>query len=198
MGVKFSQLPTTTEVADDDYFAVLDTSDVVLKKVAAENIVAKPQYEEISYQDWLQLSPAQQAATNYYIPDYPNPSNTASQVAYNNQTSGLASTSVQGAIDNLDSAVDGLASTVSQLDTTLTTKINKCEVLVISVPSFNSLPQTVTDTNIEDDMVVVNSVLGTPSSQTGDWTVNTSNGSLTISGTISGSTTLTLYLAKSR
>ncbi len=70
-------------------------------------------------------------------------------------------------------------------------------VLTVTVPSFNSLPQTVSNADITSDMVVVNSVLGTPSSQTGDWTVTTSTGSLTIAGTISGSTTLTLYLAKS-
>jgi len=78
-------------------------------------------------------------------------------------------------------------------------KVSKTEVLIINVASFSSLPQTVSNANIESDMVVVNSVLGTPSSQTGDeWTVTTSNGSLTINGTISGSTTLTLYLMKSR
>lgn len=79
-------------------------------------------------------------------------------------------------------------------------KISKTEVLIINVASFSSLPQTVSNANIESDMVVVNSVLGTPSAQTADWTITTSNGSLTISGTsaISGSTTATLYLMKSR
>ena len=73
------------------------------------------------------------------------------------------------------------------------------EVLVVDVDTaFNSLPQTVSNANITSDMVVVNSVLGTPSAQTGDWTVTTSTGSLTIAGTISGSTTATLYLLKSR
>jgi len=72
------------------------------------------------------------------------------------------------------------------------------EVLVLDVASFSSLPQTVTNSNITSDMVVVNSVLGSPAAQTGDWTVTTSDGSLTVSGSISGSTTLTLYLAKSR
>lgn len=82
----------------------------------------------------------------------------------------------------------------------LNDKISKAEVLIINVASFSSLPQTVSNANIEDDMVVVNSVLGNPSAQTADWTVTTSNGSLTISGTsaISGSTTLKLYLMKSR
>ena len=80
------------------------------------------------------------------------------------------------------------------------TKVSKTEVLIINVSSFSSLPQTVSNASIESDMVVVNSVLGNPLVQTADWTVTTSNGSLTISGTsaISGSTTATLYLMKSR
>lgn len=68
-------------------------------------------------------------------------------------------------------------------------------VLQVDVPSFSSLPQTVSNADVTADHVVVNSVLGTPSAHTGDWTVTTSAGSLTIAGTISGSTTLTLYLA---
>lgn len=68
-------------------------------------------------------------------------------------------------------------------------------VLQVDIASFSSLPQTVSNSAITADHVVVNSVLGTPSAQTGDWTVTTLDGSLTVSGTISGSTTLTLYLA---
>lgn len=68
--------------------------------------------------------------------------------------------------------------------------------LVITVASFSSLPQTVSDNRITDDMVCLKAELGTPSAQTGDWTVTTSAGSLTISGSISGSTTATLYLAR--
>ena len=73
-------------------------------------------------------------------------------------------------------------------------------VLVLDVPSFSSLPKTVTNANITSDMVVLKAELGTPSAQTADWTVTTSNGSLQITGTsaISGSTTLKLYLMKSR
>ena len=82
----------------------------------------------------------------------------------------------------------------------INTKVSKTEVLIIDVESFSSLPQTISNPLVESDMVVVNSVLGTPSAQTGDWTVATSNGSFTISGTsaISGSTTATLYFMKSR
>ena len=76
--------------------------------------------------------------------------------------------------------------------------VTKESVLVVEVASFSSLPQTVTNESITEDMVVVNSVLGTPSAQTSDWTVTTANGSATITGSISGATTLTLYLMKSR
>ena len=71
-------------------------------------------------------------------------------------------------------------------------------VLEVSCGTISSLPKTVNSTEITEDMVVVNSVLGTPTAQTGNWTVSTSNGSVTISGNISGSTTLTLYLARRR
>jgi hypothetical protein len=81
--------------------------------------------------------------------------------------------------------------TIQGLNTSLKT-------LVVDIPSFSSLPQTINNTNITSDMIVVNSVLSTPSVQTSDWTVTTSTGSLTIAGTISGSTSVTLDLTKSR
>jgi len=59
--------------------------------------------------------------------------------------------------------------------------------------TISSLPQTISDSNITSDMVVLEAVLGTPSAQTGDWSVSTANGSVTISGSITGSTTLMLY-----
>ena len=76
--------------------------------------------------------------------------------------------------------------------------VTKESVLVVEVASFSSLPQTINNADITSDMVVVNSALGTPSAQTSDWTVTTADGSATIAGSISGSTTLTLYLMKSR
>lgn len=77
-------------------------------------------------------------------------------------------------------------------------EVTALQTLVLNIPSFNSLPQTVSDANITSDMVVVNSVLSNPSAQTGDWTITTSDGSLSVSGSISGTTSLTLYLNKSR
>ena len=73
-------------------------------------------------------------------------------------------------------------------------------VLVLEKSSFSSLPFTISDSRITSDMVCIKAELGTPSAQTADWTVTTSNGSLTVgpSGAISGSTTLRLYLASSK
>ena len=71
-------------------------------------------------------------------------------------------------------------------------------VLEVNCGTISSLPQTVQASGITDDMVVVNAFMGTPSAMGGNWTVATSGGAETISGTISGSTTLTLYLARRR
>lgn len=88
----------------------------------------------------------------------------------------------------VDAALDAIEADVSALP-----------VLKITFSSFSSLPQTVSNTAITTDMVCIHSELGTPSAQTGNWTVNTDTaGQVTVSGSISGSTTLTLYLAKSR
>lgn len=90
------------------------------------------------------------------------------------------------------SSVDSLAKTVAE------TVAETREVLVRTIVLLSSLPYTMTYSKITSDMVVVKAELATPSAQTGDWTVETSDGSLTIDGSISGSTSLKLYLMKSR
>ena len=86
----------------------------------------------------------------------------------------------------------------SSVESIVETAAEQMEVLVVTIASFSSLPQTVSNADITSDMVVVNSELGTPSAQTSDWVVTTFDGSLSVAGDISGSTTLTLYLMKSR
>ena len=92
------------------------------------------------------------------------------------------------------SSVESLAETVAEA------VAETREVLVITFSSFSSLPQNKSNSNITSDMVVVNSVLGNPAAQTGDWTVDTFDGSVRVTGDIdsSSSTSLTLYLMKSR
>lgn len=69
-------------------------------------------------------------------------------------------------------------------------------VIVLELSAFSSLPRTVNDSRITESHVLFHAELGTPSAQTGDWTVTTADGSVTISGGISGSTTLKLVLGK--
>ena len=68
--------------------------------------------------------------------------------------------------------------------------------LVFDIASFSSLPKTITNNAITADHILSEVTLGTPSAQTGEWTVTTVAGSATISGSISGSTTLKLVLTK--
>ena len=88
--------------------------------------------------------------------------------------------------------------TPAVLNSFVAEKVAVMPTLVIEIATFTALPKTVTDEYITADMVVVNSVLGTPSAQTSDRTVTTADGSVTVTGDISGSTALTLYLMKSR
>lgn len=76
-------------------------------------------------------------------------------------------------------------------------QLEEAKVLILSVTA-SSLPTTITDSAITSDMVVLKSILGNPAAQVGDLTVTTSAGSLTITGTLVASTTITLYLMRSR
>ena len=67
-------------------------------------------------------------------------------------------------------------------------------IVTVNCGTITSLPFTKSSAYITADHVVLNAVLGSPSAQTGSWTVTTSEGSLQISGNISGSTTCVLTL----
>ena len=69
------------------------------------------------------------------------------------------------------------------------------DIIKVTKSSFSSLPQTITNSNITSDHVVIQSYLSNPEAQAGVWTVTTSDGSLTISGTILTTTSIALYLA---
>lgn len=108
-------------------------------------------------------------------------------------------------IGSINSTLTDLSSDVSTLDsslTTLTSRVNSLQLdlkcLVISATAISSLPVTITDSRITAGHVVVNTYLSDPVVQTGVWTVDTAAGSLTISGTISGSTDIALYLEEGR
>lgn len=91
--------------------------------------------------------------------------------------------SVAGSAQTLKVALDGIANT----------KGNKA--IWVDMGTVSSLPVTKTASGITTDMVVSDAVLGTPAAQTGNWTVNTDTaGRITVSGSISGSTTLKLLM----
>ena len=86
---------------------------------------------------------------------------------------------------------------ISQLQTTVgqhTTKLGNQRTVKIDCGSFSSLPKTVSNSKIKSSDIVIEAVMSNPEAQIGDWTISTSEGSLTISGSISGTTSLTLYL----
>lgn len=65
--------------------------------------------------------------------------------------------------------------------------------------TISSLPVTKLAEDVTTDMICTHSHLGTPSAQTSDWTVDTdTEGQITISGSIRGSTTLYIKLEKVR
>lgn len=73
--------------------------------------------------------------------------------------------------------------------------IERAEPITLDCGTISSLPATKTSQWINRNMVCLKAELGNPSAQSGDWTVTTSDGSLTISGDINGSTSLSLVLA---
>lgn len=71
------------------------------------------------------------------------------------------------------------------------------KALWVDMGTISSLPVTKSVTGCQTDMVVAKAELGTPSAQTGNWTFNTDTaGKVTLSGTISGSTTLKILLVQ--
>ena len=75
-------------------------------------------------------------------------------------------------------------------------EINKSRPLPLSKSSVSSLPTTITDSRITATMICPpgGMRLSNPSAQRSDWTISTAAGSVTISGTISGTTNIYLWL----
>lgn len=71
------------------------------------------------------------------------------------------------------------------------------KVMIVDLGLISSLPHTANVPGVKTDMVCLKADVGTPSAMASDWTVSTDTANyITISGTINGSTTLTLYLLK--
>ena len=70
------------------------------------------------------------------------------------------------------------------------------KILTLTVGAFSSLPQTISNSKITADMVVLECSFGTPSAIRSDISWTTSAGQLRLTGTISGSTTAQITLGK--
>lgn len=71
-------------------------------------------------------------------------------------------------------------------------------VYTVTKTAVSSLPTTITDSDIFSAQVVVGYHLSNPSAKKSTWTITTNNGSLTIDGTISGTTDISLSLGYQR
>lgn len=74
------------------------------------------------------------------------------------------------------------------------TPMDVVEMLVASKSSVSSLPVTITNTAIRSSMYGTRLELSNPAAKIGKWTVTTADGSATISGSISGTTDIKVYL----
>lgn len=84
---------------------------------------------------------------------------------------------------------------------TFTNLLGVVKVTLNSGNTFSTLPQTVSgDPRITSDMVVVHYEMSNPAAMGSNWRVDTSAGQVAVGtgGTISGSTSMVVYLAKSR
>lgn len=102
---------------------------------------------------------------------------------------------IQGDVSTLQGDVTTIQGDISDLQSA-DTALQAYEPLRVNIASFSTLPQTVSSPDITEDMVVLGYSFSRPSSQTSEWTVTTSNGALTVSGSINGWTALTLILGK--
>ena len=187
----------TGSVADVTQNGVSVLDGTVAKVVADANVQSDWNESDSTDDAYIKNKPSIPTATS----DLTNDSNFVSDSDYvhtdNNYTSteksklsGIASgaeVNVQSNWNETDSTADAYILNKPDIDS--------LKVLVVTLSAFSSLPATFYETAVTADHVCIKAELGTPSAQTGDWTVTTSAGELTISGSISGSTTATLYLA---
>lgn len=85
--------------------------------------------------------------------------------------------------------------TLSSLLNFIGNKIADFGVVEVSQSAVSSLPITISNTKIKENHVAVECALSNPKAQKSNWTVETYNGYATVSGTISGTTNITLLLA---
>ena len=66
----------------------------------------------------------------------------------------------------------------------------------VSISSLSSLPHTISNSKITGNHRVVNAIFSNTAAAPSDWSYSTTTGSITISGTISGTTNVFLCLSE--
>ena len=103
-----------------------------------------------------------------------------------------------------DYITGGLTNLKTSIKTSVVAAINEtfdiAHPLTLTKSSVSALPTTISSGDITAEMVCKpgDCLLSNPAAQTGDWTVTTAAGSVTISGNISGTTNITLWLTTPR
>jgi hypothetical protein len=106
-----------------------------------------------------------------------------------------------------DFVAGGLANLKTTVKTSIVGAINEIfdmavdnRDLEVTKSAVSSLPTTITAAEITSDMIVKQGdiSLSNVSAMVGEWTITTTSGSVTISGSISGTTDITLYLSTPR
>jgi hypothetical protein len=103
-----------------------------------------------------------------------------------------------------DFVAGGLANLKTTVKTSIVGAINEVfdmavdnRDLEVTKSAVSSLPTTITAAEITSDMIVKQGdiSLSNGSAMVGEWTITTTSGSVTISGSINGTTDITLYLS---
>ena len=103
-------------------------------------------------------------------------------------------TTIASKINSLETDLSSANSRVNGLET----DISNNKVVVVDCGTLSSLPTTIENSDITEKHVAVNYEVNSPYAIKSGITVTTANGSITISGTLSDSTTLKLYFAVSK
>ena len=103
-----------------------------------------------------------------------------------------------------DYITGGLTNLKTSVKTSIVAAINEvfdlAHPLMVTKSSVSALPTTISSGDITADMICKpgDCLLSNPAAQTDKWTVTSAAGSVTISGTISGTTDITLWLTVPR
>lgn len=179
--MRITQLTATTELEQTDYLAV-DDETVGTRKILPEDLLGG--FLENKYVSYGIDTVTTEAQAN----------------ARYNLGIGLATTESEGLVqlyDGVDSTSTTMAATAAAVKLAYENGGGGGGSAVILVSgTVSSLPKTVNSSRITGNMYLIHADLRNPEAQDGTWTITTSNGSLTITGTINGSTDFYLYLTE--